>query len=81
MTITASLAVFFAPSPVRPTSPVAKEQFLPFTRVSKPKQPKAGEDDRNPPSQDCSPHPGKEKHQNKPNTTENAENGEGNAGG
>ena len=69
---------FFAPSAVRPNSPVANEQNVTWHAPSSAEQEaKARADDRNPPSQDCSPHPAKKQHQsNKANKTENAKNGE-----
>ena len=69
---------FFAPSAVRPSSPVAVEQneWL-FTIFGKKHRAKARADDRNPPSQDCSPHPAEKQHRsNKANKTENAKYGE-----
>ena len=51
--------IFFAPSAVRPNSPVAVEQNVNHSPSKAKHRAKAGADDRNPPSQDCSPHPGR----------------------
>ena len=58
-------SIFFAPSAVRPNSPVTveqKEDPSPFQAKS---PSEAGADDRIPPSQECSPHPGRKQQNSK----------------
>ena len=50
---------FFAPRAVRPNSPVTVEQKRDKSPLMAKSPIKAGADDRIPPSQECSPHPGK----------------------
>ena len=75
-----SHVLFFAPSAVRPNSPVANEQKEIYHSPSSAKhKAKARADDRNPPSQDCSPHPAQKQHKAATNTNQNAKKGECNS--
>ena len=68
---------FFAPSAVRPNSPVTVEQKHDPSPLMAKTPSEAGADDRIPPSQECSPHPGRKQQGKQQNTTsENAKTGE-----
>ena len=68
---------FFAPSAVRPNSPVTVEQKHEPSPLMAKSPIKAGADDRIPPSQECSPHPGRKTAQKQQTTTKTtAKNGE-----
>ena len=71
------LGFFFAPRAVRPNSPVTVEQKRDQSPLMAKSPIKAGADDRIPPSQECSPHPGRKQQGKQQNTTsENAKTGE-----
>ena len=71
------LAFFFAPSAVRPNSPVTVEQKHDPSPIKAKSPIDAGADDRIPPSQECSPHPGRKQQEKQQNTTsKNAKTGE-----
>ena len=58
------IGLVFAPRAVRPNSPVTVEQKRDQSPLMAKSPIKAGADDRIPPSQECSPHPGKKQQEN-----------------
>ena len=65
----APIQFFFAPSAVRPNSPVTVEQKHDPSPLMAKTPINAGADDRIPPSQECSPHPGRKQQGKQQNTT------------